>query len=53
MRRWLVVMLAAASWIGLAATPALAGGAPTPPKPAFYVALGVFAWSCALRSSSP
>jgi hypothetical protein len=23
--------------------PALAGGAPTPPKPAFYVALGVFA----------
>ena len=37
------VMLAAASWIGLAATPALAGGAPTSPKPASYVAIGVFA----------
>jgi hypothetical protein len=43
MRRWLIVILAAASWIGLAATPALAGGAPTSPKPASYVAIGVFA----------
>jgi hypothetical protein len=43
MRRWLVVMLAAASWIGLAATTAFAGGSPTSPKPASYVAFGVFA----------
>ena len=43
MRRCLIVMLAPASWIGLAATPALAGGAPTSPKPASFVAIGVFA----------
>src|SRR5215211_2001815 len=43
MRRSLVVMLAAASLIGLAATPASAGGVPTSPKPASYLALGVFA----------
>ena len=43
MRRWLIMMLAAASWIALAATPAFAGGALTSPKPASYVAIGVFA----------
>jgi hypothetical protein len=43
MRRCLIVMLATASWIGLAATPAFAGGAPTSPKPASFVAFGVFA----------
>jgi hypothetical protein len=42
MRRWLILMLAAASWIGLAAAPALAGGAPMPAKPPSYAALGVF-----------
>src|SRR4249919_3833596 len=43
MRRWLVMMLAAASWIGIAATPAFAGGAPTSPNPPSYMAIGVFA----------
>ena len=42
MRRFLVVMLAAASWIGLAAAPALAGGAAVQAKPPSYAALGVF-----------
>jgi hypothetical protein len=46
MRRWLIVMLAAASWIGLVATPAFAGGVPTSPKPASYVAIEVFALVC-------
>ena len=43
MRRSLIVMLAAASWIGLVAAPASAGGVPTSPKPVSYVAFGVFA----------
>ena len=43
MRRCLIVMLAPASWMGLAATPAFAGGAPTSPKPASLAAFGVFA----------
>jgi hypothetical protein len=42
MRRWLIVMLAAAIWTALAAAPALAGGAPVPAKPPSYAALGVF-----------
>ena len=42
MRRWLMVMLAAAIWTALAAAPALAGGALMPAKPPSYAALGVF-----------
>jgi hypothetical protein len=42
MRRWLILMLAAESWTGLAAAPALAGGAPAPAKRPSYAALGVF-----------
>ena len=42
MRRWLIVMLAAAIWTALAAAPALAGGALMPAKPPSYAALGVF-----------